>query len=61
MRIDVVTLFPEMFDGVLSTSILKRAAEPGPEGEPAPVEYHLTDIRDHADDPGGRVDKPPYG
>ena len=27
MRIDLVTLFPEMFTGVFGTSILKRAAE----------------------------------
>ena len=29
MRIDILTLFPEMFDAVLGTSIPKRAAEKG--------------------------------
>ena len=27
MRIDILTLFPEMFNGVLAASILKRASE----------------------------------
>ncbi|MGA2441972.1 MAG: tRNA (guanosine(37)-N1)-methyltransferase TrmD, partial [Tepidisphaeraceae bacterium] len=36
MRIDILTLFPEMFDAVLGTSIPKRAAEKGL------VSYHLT-------------------
>jgi hypothetical protein len=39
MRIDILTLFPEMFAPVLGSSILKRA------GESNRVEYHLTDIR----------------
>ena len=30
MRIDILTLFPEMFIGVLGSSILKRAAQPRP-------------------------------
>ena len=29
MRIDILTLFPHMFDGVLSESIIKRAIEKG--------------------------------
>ena len=41
MRIDVLTLFPEMFDGVLGASILKRAADPSLyESGVAPVRYH---------------------
>ena len=44
LRIDILTLFPEMFAPVLGTSIPKRAAEKGL------VEYHLTNIRDFATD-----------
>jgi tRNA (guanine37-N1)-methyltransferase len=43
VRIDVLTLFPEMFSPVLGASILKRAAEA------ERVAYHLTDIRDYTD------------
>jgi tRNA (guanine37-N1)-methyltransferase len=73
MRIDVLTLFPEMFESVLSTSILKRAADPAlyveddedtfPEPPPvrAPVSYHLHDIRHWTTDKHGKVDKAPFG
>jgi len=60
MRIDVLTLFPEMFASVLGASILKRAAEDLPD-RPAPVAYHLTNIRDHTLDKHQKVDKPPFG
>ncbi|MFG0249885.1 MAG: tRNA (guanosine(37)-N1)-methyltransferase TrmD [Phycisphaeraceae bacterium JB051] len=67
MRIDVLTLFPEMFTSVLGSSILKRAADPdlharkedGPTDPP--VSYHVTDIRDFANDKHNKLDKPPYG
>lgn len=55
MRIDVLTLFGSMFDGVLNTSILKRAAEAGH------VSYHLTDIREFTENKHGKVDDRPYG
>lgn len=55
MRIDVLTLFPEMFEPVLGTSILKRAAEA------KIVSYHLTDIRAHTQNKHGKVDDRPYG
>ncbi len=55
MRIDVLTLFPEMFGPILGSSILKRAAEAGL------VSYHLTDIRQHTTDKHGKVDDRPYG
>lgn len=55
MRIDVLTLFPEMFTPVLGASILKRAAEAGK------VSYHLTDIRRYTADKHGKVDARPYG
>ena len=60
MRIDVLTLFPKMFEPVLGSSILKRAAEDTPQ-RAAPVSYHLTDIRDYTIDRHRKVDQPPYG
>src|SRR4028118_1954986 len=55
LRIDILTLFPEMFAPVLGTSIPKRAAEKGL------VEYHLTQIRDFATDAHKSVDDKPFG
>jgi len=55
VRIDVLTLFPEMFRPILGASILKRAAEAGL------VEYHLTDIRDYTVNKHGKVDDRPFG
>src|SRR5438045_6784143 len=55
LRIDILTLFPEMFSGVLGTSIPKRAAEKGL------VEYRFTNIRDFATDPHKSVDDKPFG
>lgn len=73
MRLDFVTLFPEMFESVLGSSILKRAAEavvlpgavPGAAGpadvrEPV-VSYHLHNPRDYADNKHHKVDDTPYG
>lgn len=60
MRIDILTLFPQMFTDVLGSSILKRAGEDLPQ-RPAPVHYHLTDIRQYTNDKHGKVDRPPYG
>jgi len=54
-RIDILTLFPEMFGPVLGTSIPKRAAEKGL------VSYHLTNIRDFATDAHLSVDDRPFG
>jgi tRNA (guanine37-N1)-methyltransferase len=55
MRIDILTLFPEMFGPVLGTSIPKRAAQKGL------VEYRLTNIRDFATDAHKSVDDKPFG
>ncbi len=55
MRIDVLTLFPEMFESPLSRSILKRAQEAGI------VDIVLTNIRDFATDNYKKVDDKPYG
>jgi len=55
LRIDILTLFPEMFAPVLGTSIPKRAADKGL------VEYRLTNIRDFATDAHKSVDDKPFG
>ncbi len=55
MRIDILTLFPEMFNGPFSESIIKRAIENNF------VEIHLHDIRDHSTDKHRRVDDYSYG
>jgi tRNA (guanine37-N1)-methyltransferase len=55
IRIDILTLFPEMFGPLLGTSIPKRAAEKGL------VSYHLTNVRDFATDAHKSVDDKPFG
>lgn len=55
LRVDILTLFPEMFQPILGTSIPKRAAEKGL------VSYHLTDIRAFATDAHKSVDDKPFG
>lgn len=55
MRIDIITLFPEMFSGVLHTSILGKAAEKGI------VDFHMTNFRDYSESKHGTVDDTPYG
>jgi tRNA (guanine37-N1)-methyltransferase len=55
VRIDLLTLFPEMFYGVLSSSILRRAIEN------RIIEINLINIRDHSTDKHKRVDDYPYG
>jgi len=55
MRVDILTLFPEMFESPLSHSILKRAQDSGI------VDITLTNIRDFAADSYNKVDDKPYG
>src|SRR2546430_12357721 len=55
LRIDILTLFPEIFAPVLGTSIPGRAADKGL------VEYHLTNIRQFATDAHLSVDDRPFG
>src|SRR5262245_15732586 len=55
MRIDILTLFPEMFGPFLGTSIPKRAADKGL------VDYHLTNVRDFATDGHKSVDDKSFG
>ena len=55
MKIDILTLFPNMFDGVFQESILKRAIEE------KKIEINLINFRDYTDDPHHKVDDTPYG
>ena len=55
MRITILTLFPEMFDGFLTNSIIKRAIAK------ELVEIKIVDIRDYTTDKYGRVDSAPIG
>ena len=55
MRIDILTLFPNMFDGFLNESIIKRARENNK------VEINIYDIRDYTADPHKKVDDYQFG
>jgi tRNA (guanine37-N1)-methyltransferase len=55
MRIDILTLFPEMFDGPFSHSIIKRARQKGI------VDIHLYNIRDFASGKHKNVDDYSFG
>ena len=55
MKIDILTLFPDMFEGVFGESILKRAIEE------EKVKINLVNFRDYTKDPHNKVDDTPYG
>ena len=55
LRIDILTLFPEMLVGALEASILGRAHKGGF------VSYHLHNVRDWTKDKHGKVDDRPFG
>ena len=55
MRIDVITIFPEMFPGWLGSSMLKRAQESGA------VQIRVHDLRAYTHDKRRTVDDRPYG
>lgn len=55
MNIHYLTLFPEMYEGVLNSSILKRAKDKGI------VNYNLINFRDYSNDKHNKVDDYPYG
>lgn len=55
MKIDILTIFPEMFKGFLSESIIKRAIEN------KKVEINIINFRDFSTDPHHNVDDTPYG
>ena len=55
MKIDILTIFPEMFDGFLNTSIIKRAIQQ------KFVNIEIHDIRKYSKDPHKRVDDYSFG
>ena len=55
MRIDILTVLPELIEGTLNHSILKRAQDKGL------VEIYLHNLRDYSTDKHRRVDDYPFG
>lgn len=55
MKFDILTLFPNMFEGVFSESIIKRAIEANK------VEINIIDFRKYTKDIHNKVDDTPYG
>lgn len=55
MKIDILTLFPSMFDGFINTSIIKRAINNDK------VSINIIDFREYSKDPHKKVDDYPYG
>lgn len=55
MRIDIITVLPEMLEGFINESILARAQKKGL------VEIYLHNLRDYSTDKWRRVDDYPYG
>lgn len=55
MKIDILTLFPNMFNGVLGDSILKKAQEK------EKVSFRVVNFREYADNKHQKVDDYPYG
>ncbi len=55
MRIDIITIFPEMLEGFLGQSMMKRAVEAGH------VEFNFIQLRDFAEDKHRKTDARPFG
>lgn len=55
MKIDILTLFPSMFDGFVNESIIKRAIDT------QKVEIHIYNFRDYSKDPHQKVDDYGFG
>ncbi len=55
MKIDILSLFPEMYNGPFTESILKRAQNNGK------IEINIHNFRDYSLDPHKNVDAPPFG
>ena len=55
MKIDILTLFPNMYQGIFDESIIKRAIDEGR------VEINIHNFRDYTLDPHKKVDDTPYG
>ena len=56
MRFDVLTLFPEMFESFIHTSIIGKAVD-----QKKILEIHTVNIRDYSKDKHKKVDDTPYG
>lgn len=55
MRFDIITIFPEMFSGMFSGGVAKKALEKGL------LEVRIHDLREHTRDKHRQVDDRPYG
>ena len=55
MKMDILTLFPNMFDHIFQESIIKRAIDQHL------VEIHIHNFRNYSKDPHQKVDDTPYG
>ena len=55
MKIDILTIFPNMFDNIFSESIIKRAINSNK------VNINIVDFREYSKDPHKKVDDTPYG
>lgn len=55
MKIDILSIFPEMFNGFLTESIIKRAIDK------KLVEINIINFRDYTPDPHNKVDDTPFG
>src|SRR3989338_3917142 len=55
MKIDIITIFPDMFRAVLDESIIKRAQQQGP------LQIAVRNLRDYTHDRHRSVDDRPYG
>jgi len=55
MRIDIITIFPKMFEPVLNESIIKRARIKGK------VQIYVHDLRDYSSDRHRKIDDRPFG
>ncbi len=55
MKFVIITLFPEMFTGVLNSSMLWKAQQR------AGVQFEIIDLREYGLGPRKQVDDPPYG
>jgi len=55
MRVHFLTLFPDVIESVLNSSLLGKAQEVGH------IEFHVVDIRDFAEDKHHTVDEPQFG
>lgn len=55
LKIEVISLFPELFQGFFTTSLIGKAVEGGS------IEFNLSQLRNFSDPPHFRVDDTPYG